>query len=248
MQYFQAIKWQIKNLLASTNVFSISTAKNANVMYFLLVLGIFIYKVDPSHGNVTNISMRGDNLSVNDITDALLAVLGIHEDGNLTNSGRIKELKDKLQAIDSYVVDKEKYRELLMNETRHSTLNQTNFYAALNEQDYFQTLTNETMSLYLKLKVKMNRDDIVKLLSEKADNTNMIKSARRSLADNVVEGRRRLTKFEEMVDKYIGEVPVDEHTFDENDRYVKTWGMYAAHIGISHFRNVTRFFSFDTNT
>ncbi|XP_026318326.1 transmembrane protease serine 11G-like [Hyposmocoma kahamanoa] len=196
-------------------------------MYFLLVLGIFIYKVDPSHGNVTNISMRGDNLSVNDITDTLLAVLGIHEDGNLTNSGRIKELKDKLQAIDSYVVDKEKYRELLMNETRHSTLNQTNFYSALNEQDYFQTLTNETMSLYLKLKVKMNRDDIVKLLSEKTDNTNMNKSARRSLMDNVEAGRRRLTKFEEMVDKYIGEVAVDEHTFDENDRYVKTWDPQA---------------------
>lgn len=194
-------------------------------MYFLLVLGIFFYKINQSHGNVTNTDVQIDNLCVNDITEALLTVLGVRDDGNLTNAEKIKELKEKLLTIDSYVVDKEKYRELLLNETKHSTLNQTNFYAALNEKDYFQTLTNETMSLYLKLKMKMNRDDIVKVLSERGDNMNMIKSARRSMMDDNEAGVRKETKFEQMVDKYIGEVAVDDHTFDENDRYVNTWGM-----------------------
>lgn len=200
--------------------------QNINVMYFLLILSIFFYKTDESHGNVTNVGIRVDSEGVNEITDALLAILGVHEDGNLTNSERINALKDKLQRIDSYVVDKEKYRELIVNETRHSTLNQTNFYAALKEQDYFQTLTNDTKSLYLKLKVKMNRDDIVKILSERGDN-NLIKSARRAMMDNFVPERRSEAKFEEVIDKYIGEAAVDDHKFDEEDRYIKTWGTYA---------------------
>lgn len=226
LQYFQAIKWQIKNLFASTKRILYQYVQNTNVMYFLLILSIFFYKTDQSHGNVTNIGIRADSLGVNEITDALLAILGIHEDGNLTNSEKITELKDKLQRIDSYVVDKEKYRELIVNETKHSTLNQTNFYAALKEQDYFQTLTNDTKSLYLKLKVKMNRDDIVKILSERGDN-NLIKSARRSMMDSFVPERRSETKFEEIIDKYIAESAVDNHKFDENDRYIKTWGTYA---------------------
>lgn len=196
-------------------------------MYFLLILGVFLYNLDISHGNVTNIGIRAETLSVNDITDAILAILGIHEDGNGTKSERIKELKDKLQRIDSYVIDKEKYRELLLNETKHSILNETNFYSALKEQDYFQTLTNDTKNLYLKLKVKMNRDDIVKILSERSDNKKLIKTARRSMMENFVPERRSERKFEELVDKYIAEVATDDHKFDENDRYIKTWGMYA---------------------
>lgn len=207
-------------------------------MYFLLILGIFFYKIDQSHGNVTNTDVQIDNLCVNDITEALLTVLGVRDDGNITNAEKIKELKEKLLTIDSYVVDKEKYRELLLNETKHSTLNQTNFYAALNEQDYFQTLTNETMSLYLKLKMKMNRDDVVKVLSERGDDMNMIKSARRSMIDDNEAGVKKETKFEQMVDKYIGEVAVDDHIFDENDRYVNTWGMYV----FFHFQNITQYY------
>lgn len=208
-------------------MYSQSVLPNTNVMYLLLIFGIFFYEIDQSHGNVTHIGIPADNLNINEITDALLAILGIHEDGNMTNSERIKELKDKLQRIDSYVIDKEKYRELLVNETKHSNLNQTNFYAALKEQDYFQTLTNETKNLYLKLKIKMNRDDIVKILSERSDDKIIIKSARRSMMENFVPKRKSERRFEEMVDKYLGEVATDDHKFDENDRYIKTWGTYA---------------------
>lgn len=215
---------------------------NTNVMYFLLVLGICFYKINQSHGNATNIGIRPENLSVNDITDALLTILEIHEDGNATNSKRIMELKDKLQRIDSYVIDKEKYRELLVNETRHSNLNQTNFYAALKEQDYFQTLTNDTKNLYLKLKVKMNRDDIVKILSERGDNKNIIRSARRSMMENYVPKKMSERKFEESIDRFLGEIASDDHKFDENDRYIKNWGTYAVeYIGftIKHFGHLT---------
>lgn len=151
-------------------------------------------------------------------------MMSIYEDGNASHAGKIKELKDKLQRIDSYVVDKEKYRELLMNETRHSNLTQTNFYAALKEQGHFQTLTNDSHNLYLKLKMKMNRDDIVKILSERGKDPLLMKSARRAMTDNFVPNKRSERKFEEMVDRYIGEVATDDHKFDQNDRYLKTWG------------------------
>lgn len=201
-------------------------------MYFLFILGILFYKIDSSHGNVTNIGIRPEILSANDITDNLLAMLGIHDDGNDTNSERIRELKDKLQRIDSYVIDKEKYRELIVNETKHSLLNQTNFYSALKEQDYFQTLMNDTKNLYLKLKVKMNRDDIVKILSERSDDQRLLKPARRSMMDNFIPERRSERKFEELVDKYIAEVATDDHTFDDDDRYMKSWGTYALKFNI----------------
>ncbi|XP_038218590.1 transmembrane protease serine 9-like [Zerene cesonia] len=143
---------------------------------------------------------------------------------NRENS-RIRELKDKLNEIAKYVVDDDKLAELLIAETKTTDLNETNFYKALNETDNINLFYgSEPKNLYLKLKEKMNRDDIMKILSEKADSSKLVKAARRMIEND--HGTKSFIDndvVDIIVDKMIAEKPRDDHTFDFNKDDNKYW-------------------------
>ncbi|CAK1543330.1 unnamed protein product [Leptosia nina] len=163
--------------------------------------------------------VRSDSsdLSVTDIAKTLISILNNEE------NERIKELKDKLKDINKYVVDKDRHADLLLNEAATTNLNETNFFKALNESDNFNFLTDrEPKHLYLKLKEKMNRDDIMKILSEKAENSQLVKAARRMMEND--HGQKRVIDndvIDNIVDKMIAETPRDDHKFNVSDN--KYW-------------------------
>ncbi|CAH0718029.1 unnamed protein product, partial [Brenthis ino] len=158
-----------------------------------------------------------ESLFVNNISSSLVNLLGVDEDSN-----RIKELKEKLKKIDKYVIDKNKYAELLLDETMRTELNETNFHNALNEIDHFRFLIEkEPKNLYLKLKEKMTRDDILKILAERNKSRKFSKSARKMM-NNVLADNINDEIIDNVVDKIIAQSPKDNHKFKydiEDDKY-----------------------------
>lgn len=157
---------------------------------------------------------------VKDIASSLVTLLGVNEENS-----RIQELRKKLDKIDSYVINKDKYNEYLLNETMKTDLNETNFFNALNETDHFQfLLESDPKNLYLKLKEKMNRDDIMRILSERGRQSKLSRSARKmmkSISDN-----HDIDDYavDNVVDKMIAQVPRDEHKFNFRKEDNKYWG------------------------
>ncbi|CAH2986524.1 unnamed protein product [Chilo suppressalis] len=165
-----------------------------------------------------------DTLSINDMTNALVNALGVNIEG--TTDERIKELKEKLDKINSFAINKAKYEILLKNITAQTSLNETNFYKSLNEDDQFKFLsTKESKNLYLKLKERMNRDDIMKILAEKAEDGNVMRSARKVMT----RGRNKLSRsstdeeLDVVVDEMLGEIPNDNHKYDSRDNQSVYW-------------------------
>ncbi|XP_032524234.2 coagulation factor IX-like [Danaus plexippus] len=149
---------------------------------------------------------RGE-LTVNDIASTLVSLLGVDAE-----SKRIKDLNEKLKKIDSFVVDKDKYAELLLNETMTTNLNETNFFNALNESDHFRFLIEkEPKNLYLKLKEKMNRDDILRIVSKA--HLKSSKSGRKMMVNINPDYNEKDEIIEEVVDEMIAKMPTDQHKF-----------------------------------
>ncbi|VVC89661.1 unnamed protein product [Leptidea sinapis] len=152
--------------------------------------------------------VKCDQITVDDMANGIIKILGAD------NNTKLEELKSKLDIIKKYVTDKDKYTELIHNETTTPHLNETNFFNALNESDKFQFLMeNEPKSLYLKLKEKMNRDDIMTILSNKTGRR-MMDEDEEDLNDGILDG---------VVDKIIAETPRDDHTFDFRKEDNKYW-------------------------
>lgn len=157
-----------------------------------------------------------ENLYVNDIATSLVALLGADE-----NNTRIKHLKEKLTKIDKYVVNKNKYTDFLLNETMSTDLNETNFFNALNESDHFSLVSEkDPKNLYLKLKEKMTRDDIVNILAKQNERGNLFKSARKMMK-NLEEDNEVI---DNIVDKMIAQSPKDNHKYKHNIEDDKYWG------------------------
>ncbi|XP_034825865.1 uncharacterized protein [Maniola hyperantus] len=169
--------------------------------------------------NETEKLKRVYKIGVNEIASSLVTFLGADEENT-----RIQELKQKLDKIDSYVIDKDKYNEFLLNETMKTHLNETNFFNALNESDHFRfLLESEPKNLYLKLKEKMNRDDVMKILSESDRRSQLSKSARKmmkSISDTQEIDHDLITN---VVDKLIAQVPKDDHKFNFRKEDNKYW-------------------------
>ncbi|XP_059061317.1 prostasin-like, partial [Achroia grisella] len=172
----------------------------------LLVLHSFIISkadIDTSEVDKT--------IDPNDIAEALVSIICVDEENNT----RINELKDKLNKINNYVVNKDIYSQILTNTTKETDLNETNFYKALIEEDHFKFLTeNDPKSLYLKLKEKMNRDDILKILADKAEDSNIKASARKMMGEDHLDDLDDNDGVNMVVDKLIAEVPNDNHKYD----------------------------------
>lgn len=164
-----------------------------------------------------------EDVKVNDVASALVQLLGDDK------SERIKDLKGKLKKIDRFAVNRDKYAEVLINETKSSDLNHTDFYSALNESDHFRffVMDNEPKNLYLRLKEKMNRDDIMRILATRNENNDLVSSARKMMTSDLIDlGAHKYRVLDSVVDKLIAEFPTDKHTFNYhkgNDNY---WGNF----------------------
>ncbi|CAG4951968.1 unnamed protein product [Parnassius apollo] len=186
--------------------------------FYYIVFNTFFYLICDAVNNDET-----EDLSANDIAETLIRVFGAD-----LESSRITELKDKLKKIDSYVIDKNKYTELLKNITTETDLNQTNFFTALYKRDNFNFLfNNNTKNLYLKLKQNINRDDIVKILSEKGNTSNLFKSARKAIGIDYLnrggDDSESDTMFDTIVDEFIAESPKDKHKHDLKDNENIYW-------------------------
>lgn len=162
---------------------------------------------------------EANNLTVYDISNRLYTLVDIHYDQD-----KFKEFKGKLDKIYHYAVDHNLIAEVLTNVTTETKLNETNFYEALNENDHFRYLaTNESKNLYLKLKEKMTRDDIMKILAEKSKKKRLVKSARRMMEHGAPKHDDD-EKINNVVDKILAEVPNDPHKLKAKESIY--WGMF----------------------
>ncbi|PZC79294.1 hypothetical protein B5X24_HaOG200425 [Helicoverpa armigera] len=156
-----------------------------------------------------------NNITVYDVSDKLVHFLGVDHEKE-----RIKDLKEKLDTIGVYVVNHNLVANVLKNVTNETKLNETNFYHALNENDHFSFLSaNDTKNLYLKLKEKMTRDDIMKILAEKGGRKKLVKSARRMMQQEIPEHSHE-EQINDVVDKLLAEVPNDGHKIKKNDSHL----------------------------
>lgn len=175
---------------------------------------------------ITNAEFIKGVSEVYNITDILTSLL------NNTNE-KIDDLKDKLETINKYVIDNDKFAELLLNITRESDLNETNFFSALSENDQFRfLLEDEPKSLYLKLKEKLNRDDILNILAEKANASALVKNARKVMGEDRFGDDEDVVN--EVVDKMIAEKPVDNHKFVTNGNESIYWGKSIFRYYVKH--------------
>lgn len=175
---------------------------------------------------VIKVKCTKSNTTLNDISHALIKILT--NEKAVHDIKRFKELKDKLENINNYVVDREKFSELLLNVTRENDLNNTGFYEALADKNDFEFLkAKDTKSLYLKLKERLNRDDILNILAERAnENSTIWKSARRTL-DKFRDNEVKIDEDEainDVVDRILAEEPQDNHKFSENHTNSIYWG------------------------
>ncbi|KAI8433019.1 hypothetical protein MSG28_013889 [Choristoneura fumiferana] len=155
-----------------------------------------------------------EKLCINNIANTLVTILDVDK----MNATRLEDLQDKLEHINNYVIDKDLYAEVIINETIDNSLNQTNFYKSLMDEDQFRLLMDtEPKSLYLKLKEKMNRDDILKLVNERNQTRFLATSARRMDNDGKLVGFNDEEVIDEVVDNVLGTVPTDFHKRDESN-------------------------------
>ncbi|CAK1591380.1 unnamed protein product [Parnassius mnemosyne] len=186
------------------------------ISFYFLVFNSFTYLTCESIDNDDS-----ENLSANSIAETLIKVVGAD-----LESSRITELKEKLKKIDSYVVDKNKYTDLLKNITTETDLNQTNFFTALYERDDFKfLLNNETKNVYLKLKQNMNRDDIIKILAEKANTSKLLtrKTIGLDYMNRFGDDGESDPMLDTIVDELIAESPKDKHRYDFKDNENIYW-------------------------
>lgn len=162
-------------------------------------------------------------LKIRDIAIGLMRALGVPPGSNIT---RINELKDKLNKINTYAINHDKYASLLTNVTMESELNQTDFFRAMSEDEQFKFLTEkEPKSLYLKMKEKMNRHDIFEILAARGNNSNILTAARKS-NDFDYFAKNDDDLLDIVVDKMIGESPADNHNYTVRKNSNRYWGMY----------------------
>lgn len=197
-----------------------------------------------------------ETICINNIANTLVSILDIDK----MNNTRLEDLEEKLDKINDYVIDKELYAEVLINETIDNSLNQTNFYKALMDEDQFRLLVDtEPKSLYLKLKERMNRDDILKLVTERNQTNFLATSARRMDNDGKLTGFNDEAVIDEVVDNVLGEVPTDHHKSDQSNISSMYWGKLntlnkieqcvimtcsfnaVAMVGVSSLENVTKY-------
>ncbi|KAJ8709924.1 hypothetical protein PYW07_009290 [Mythimna separata] len=175
-------------------------------MCFPLYLTVLLCTIAFTKANDVKDEIIENNLTVYDITKRLAALIDIPYDRD-----NLKELKEKLDKINHYVVDHNVVAAILTNVTAETRLNETNFFEALNENDHFTFLTvNESKSLYLKLKEKMTRDDVMKIVAERGKKKDMVKSARRMM-DNSLPKHSNDEEMNDVVDKLLAETPNDQH-------------------------------------
>lgn len=188
-------------------------------MYFLLYL-ILIY-TNAVNANDTEIKpFETLNLTVYNISDSLINLFDLDHE-----NAKIKELKEKLNRINTYVVDNNLVADVLTNVTIETKLNETNFYQALNENDHFRYLSaNDSKNLYLKLKERMTRDDILNIVAERSGRRKWVKSARRMMQhEPPKEDHEEL--MNDVVDKMLGHVPEDQHKHKYNES--QYWGTFV---------------------
>ncbi|CAH0596830.1 unnamed protein product [Chrysodeixis includens] len=156
--------------------------------------------------------LEGLNLTVYDVSDRVVTMFGLD-----VENPRIKDLKEKLDKIGSYTVNNTLVADILSNVTAETNLTETNFYNALNENDHFKYLTtNDSKSLYLTLKEKMTRDDILKIVAERSQKKKLVKFARRMMEDPIAEVDDE-EGINNVLDKMIGEAPRDSHKLKKNE-------------------------------
>lgn len=153
------------------------------------------------------------------MTDLIRSLLAA---GNGTNA-RIDDLKSKIETINKFTQNADELSLLLMNIASHSNLNNTNFFNAIIDKDQFKAVSNDSKNLYLKLKEKLNRDDVINILAEKANIGEMVKHARR-MGERLAGTNKDIVN--EVVDKMLAEKPSDDHKFDAKANMSEYWGMY----------------------
>ncbi|XP_060807363.1 transmembrane protease serine 11A-like [Amyelois transitella] len=161
--------------------------------------------------NVTNEIIVVPPQNVDDIAMTLVSLLKSDK-----NEKRLEELREKLDKINNYVVNKENYAAILKNLTAESDLNATSFYKSLQEDDYMKFVKEkEPKNLYLKLKEGMNRNDIIKIIADKGSKRKIVKYARRMMQEDMVYNEKSDKEIiNAVVDKFLGEAPIDNHTFE----------------------------------
>lgn len=188
-----------------------------NVMCFLYLTLLLCTNVIVEANDVKYEFAEANNLTVYEITKRLLALTD-----NKFDKERFKDLKDNLNKINRYVVDNNFVADILTNVTRETKLNETNFYESLNENDHFTYLTNNvTKNLYIKLKERMTRDDIMKIVAEKGKRSKLVNSARRMM-ENSLPKHEDDEKINDVVDKLLAEAPKDQHRVKAKES--KFWG------------------------
>lgn len=188
------------------------------IVFCILIISVFDSTLAQ---NVSNNIV--DSMKLNDIADSLILILGVN--ANTSNVPRIEELKEKLKKIDNYAIDKDKYAQFLANVTMETNLNETNFYKSLIEADDFKFLLNtEPKNLYLKLKEKINRDDVLRILSERGQNSKIVRSARKAMGQDYFGSIKKDEILDVVVDKMLAEKPIDEHKYNINANDSIYWG------------------------
>ncbi|KAL4717627.1 hypothetical protein ACJJTC_000776 [Scirpophaga incertulas] len=177
--------------------------------YANVLLCLLLFHLQVSYGNETDIYK---NSFLTNLTNDVLAIFGINLDES--NDVRIKDLRYKIEKINNYAIDKQKLDNLITNVTKDTILNTTSFYKSLIEKDNFYFLSNkEPKNLYLQLKERMNRDDILGILANNGQKTDIVKSARKVMGQDFDEDDDD-EMLNIIVDKILGETPSDNHKYD----------------------------------
>ncbi|KAH9643284.1 hypothetical protein HF086_005946 [Spodoptera exigua] len=212
------VLWQRPEMQSNAIVVVIRNEDNGTTraLYVMRYLPLLTILVLCSDGTVTaedikDVPIEVLNVTVYDVSKKFVELFG----GN-NNKSRLKDLKEKLDHINHYVVDNNLVGEVLNNVTSETNLNETNFYQALMEKDHFSYLTaNVSKNLILKLKEKMTRDDILKVIAKRASRKNLMKSARRMIKDPIPQHDTEKI-INDVVDKLLAETPIDNHKTKEN--------------------------------
>lgn len=198
-------------------------------IYCITFLNFSISKVlADSSENVTH-----HNLSIHSLADALLNLINFDDGESNESNSRIVELRDKLANINKYVIDNDEINKLLVNVTKNSKLKEINFYKALLDSDHFRIIAqgDAQTNLYLKLKEKITRDDVMKILSEKGKQSDFLKSARKAMGPDYY-GKTEKQIIDDVIDKLLAEVPNDVHNYSRTINDSMYWGMYSYHTVI----------------
>lgn len=173
-----------------------------------------------------------------------IVIIGAKENGNkeidiiinnlliaLTNettyfqSPKLNKMNQDLKNISNFVMQKDEVLNKLLEEASRTNLVKTEFFEALKGKSFFDDV-NSNKSLYLKLKERLNREDILNILANKDYESKSInKSARRSL--DLYPYRIPIDENEVLdavIDKFLAKVPSDNHKL--NDSGSIYWGKF----------------------